>query len=70
MSCSSSGESTLLLHTDLDTLCHPPASTLHHIDVVNIVMGLLLALVLLDLSYNCYQYRRHGKLPWVVRKCV
>uniref|UniRef100_A0A6A7G0F6 Protein singed wings 2-like n=1 Tax=Hirondellea gigas TaxID=1518452 RepID=A0A6A7G0F6_9CRUS len=65
--CDNTGER--IFHTDFDRQCNPPPSLLLPIDVLNIFMALVLSLLLADFAYNFYQYRTHGKLPWIVRHC-
>ncbi|KAF2351026.1 DNA helicase Pif1-like [Trinorchestia longiramus] len=63
------GNGTRILHVDFTALCYPAQSPLLVIDVVNIFMALILLATIANFAHNCYQYRRHGKLPWVVRHC-
>lgn len=38
------------------------------IDILNIVLALLVIFILVKLSYDCYNYRTYGHLPWIVSK--
>ncbi|KAG8238652.1 hypothetical protein J437_LFUL018459 [Ladona fulva] len=38
------------------------------LDVINIIMLLLLIFILSKLAYDCFIYRRTGRLPWIVTK--
>lgn len=58
-----------ILYMDFMMQCNPAASPLLVIDYINIFLALMLMALLADFAYNFYQYRRHGKLPWIVRVC-
>ncbi|XP_050716155.1 protein halfway-like [Eriocheir sinensis] len=41
---------------------------LEPLDILNICLGILLFLFILNFLHNFVQYQRHGKLPWIVNK--
>jgi len=65
--CYSNGER--ILQADLNLQCNPPPWLLLPIDILNILLLIFLIIIFGDFIYNYYQYRRHGKLPWIVRNC-
>ncbi|XP_045139355.1 protein singed wings 2-like isoform X3 [Portunus trituberculatus] len=38
------------------------------LDILNICLGILLLLFILNFLHNLVQYQRHGKLPWIVTR--
>lgn len=56
-----------VLTLDTGTLCTKKAQV-NTWDVVNIMLSLFLLVLLCDLFYNWHQYKKNGKLPWIVTK--
>ncbi|XP_018016318.1 protein singed wings 2 [Hyalella azteca] len=67
--CDDTGALRPILYVDFEAQCYPKQSPLMAIDVVNIFMALVLLATIANFAHNYYQYRRYGKLPWVVRHC-
>ncbi|KAK3869160.1 hypothetical protein Pcinc_025515 [Petrolisthes cinctipes] len=53
---------------DVVGLCQPDPPVLKTMDVLIISLSLLLVLFILNFLHNYFQYRRHGKLPWMITK--
>nr|XP_045594919.1 protein singed wings 2-like [Procambarus clarkii] len=57
-----------VIRLDVKALCAPEPPLLQPLDMLNICMGILLLLLMLNFLHNFIQYRRHGKLPWIIIK--
>lgn len=46
----------------------PTQHTIQPIDILNIVLSITIILIIVKLSYDCYNFRVYGHLPWIVMK--
>ncbi|KAK8751831.1 hypothetical protein OTU49_010539, partial [Cherax quadricarinatus] len=53
---------------DVNSLCAPDPPLLQPLDILNICMGILLLMLIFNFLHNFVQYKRHGKLPWIITK--
>lgn len=55
-----------LILIDVKSQCSSGPPLLSSLDILNITLALLLLLLIINFLHNFYQYRRHGKLPWII----
>ncbi|XP_042863806.1 protein singed wings 2-like [Penaeus japonicus] len=55
-----------LVMIDVKSQCSSAPPLLHPLDILNITLAVLLLLLIMNFLHNFYQYRRHGKLPWII----
>ncbi|KAG7157747.1 halfway-like [Homarus americanus] len=55
-----------VIKLDVKSLCAPDPPLLEPLDILNICMGIFLLLLIINFLHNFHQYRRHGKLPWII----
>ncbi|XP_071536540.1 protein singed wings 2-like isoform X2 [Panulirus ornatus] len=65
-SANNAGQQIITL--DVKSQCAHEPPLLQPIDILNICMGILLLLIILNFLHNFVQYRRHGNLPWIITK--
>lgn len=42
--------------------------TIQPIDMLNVVLAMIIIFIVIKLSYDCYNFRVYGQLPWIVTK--
>ncbi|XP_030751585.1 protein singed wings 2 [Sitophilus oryzae] len=70
--CAEDSENSLVPIMDLSrsSVCHSPTeyTVQEALDLLNVVLGLLIILILGKLAYDYYNFKKTGKLPWIVTK--
>nr|XP_022917172.1 protein singed wings 2 isoform X2 [Onthophagus taurus] len=58
-----------IIQLSIQKMCHtPPAYTEKALNLLNGVLGLMILLVLGNLCYDYYSFKKTGKLPWIATK--
>lgn len=58
-----------VLKINRNEVCKMPSDyTIPLLDLLNVVLGSLIILIFSKLGYDYYQYRKYGRLPWMVMK--